>query len=177
MNGLKILPVLGIVLLVGSMTACTSFAPVYGDRAVVPVESVRFNFAAPDSRLEQLIINRLKVAFPAVPTPQDPTLDITVSTRILPSSISKAFPVAAPVNVRVEASATVRQGDDALFVVTRFADTAYQSGKLTPVDIQSADGAYETAARAAAESLRTAIMAGYRPGIARPLTVPAVPQD
>ena len=147
----------------GILAACTSFAPVYGDRADTGIQSARFNFAPPDSRLEQLIINRLKIAFPGEAGHEDPLLDIAAVSRSLPSSTSNAISVARPANVRVEATLTISQGDLVQFKVTRFTDTSYQSGKLTPVEIASSIGANESAARSTAESLRAAILAGYRP--------------
>lgn len=149
-------------ILTATLAACTSFAPVYGDRTVPAMESVRFNFAEPDSRLEQIIFNRLKVAFPGQAGPDDPVLDLAVSTSAPAASISNAFSVARPANVRVEATLTISRGETILFTATRFTDTAYQPGKLTPVDIASAQGAQETAAKATAESLRAAILGGYR---------------
>ncbi|MCP8884397.1 hypothetical protein NIM87_12835 [Devosia sp. XJ19-1] len=147
------------------LAGCTSFAPVYGTNAAGSIASARFNFLPPDSRIEQLIIDRLKVAFPGEASPQDPTLDIAASAGSYPGSMSDAFDVARPANVRVTASVTIEQDDAVLFAATRFSDTAYQSGKLTPVEISSRTGAQETAARNAAEALRAAILAGYRPGM------------
>ena len=159
----KLLALSATTLLAGLLAACTSFAPVYGDRSGAGMESVRFNFASPDSRLEQIIFDRLKLAFPGQAGPNDPVLDIVVTTASLPGSQSNAFSIARPVNTRVEAALTIK-GDDAVeFSATRFADTAYQSGKLTPVDIASVAGAQETAARSVAEALRAAVLAGYRP--------------
>ena len=159
----RALPVLAAALLAGLLSACTSFAPVYGDRSGSGVDSVRFNFFAPDSRLEQLILNRLKVAFPGQAAPSDPLLDIVTTTASPTGSISDAISVARPSNVRIQSTVTIRNGDQVLFEATRFADTSYQTGKLTPVDMASSQGAQETAAKAVAEALRAAILAGYRP--------------
>lgn len=147
------------------LAGCTSFAPVYGTSAAGGIASARFNFLPPGSRIEQLIIDRLKVAFPGEASPQDPTLDIAASVGSYPGSISDAFDVARPANVRVTASVTIARDDAVLFAATRFSDTAYQNGKLTPVDIASSAGAQETAARNAAEAIRAAILSGYRPGV------------
>lgn len=159
---MKLLALAATALLASFLTACTSFAPVYGDRSGAGMETVRFNFASPDSRLEQIILDRLKLAFPGEAGPGDPVLDIAVTTSSLPGSQSNAFLVARPANTRVEAALTIARDDAVEFSATRFADTAYQSGKLTPVDIASATGAQETAARSVAEALRAAILAGYR---------------
>lgn len=150
-------------LLVCMLAACTSFAPVYGDRSGTDVQTIRFNFAPPDTRLEQLIINRLRVAFPGAAAPTDPVLDIAATVSSPAGAMSNAIAVGRPVNVRIEATVKVNSGPDTLFSATRFSDTTYQSGKLTPVGIASADGARETAAHNVAEALRAAILAGYRP--------------
>lgn len=150
--------------------ACTSFAPVYGGASGTGVESVRFNFAPPDSRLEQVVLDRLKIAFPGTPSSADPVLDVNVSTTTLPGSLSNALSVSKPVNIRVSGSVSIAQGGETLFMANRFSDTAYQADRLTPVDIFTRSGTQESAAAALAESLRTAILAGYRPA---PLPAPA----
>jgi hypothetical protein len=158
----KSLPLAATVLLAGVLSACTSFAPVYGDRSGAGMESVRFNFASPDSRLEQIVLDRLKLAFPGAPSPTDPVLDIAVITRAQPGAMSDAFDVARPMNIRVEAAVTISRGDEAVFQADRFADTAYQGGRLVPVNLESKANAEETAARSVAEMLRVAILASYR---------------
>lgn len=164
MTGLKLLAVLTFTLAAGALSACSSFAPVYGVTAKGrDMASVAFNFAPPETRLEQIIINRLKVAFPAQAAPQDPILDISAATSSLPGSQSNAFSVGRPSNIRVEATVTIVQSDEVAFSATRFSDTSFQSGKLTPVEIASTNGAQETAARSVADALRAAILAGYRP--------------
>lgn len=146
-----------------TLAGCTSFAPVYGDAGPGrDMSAVRFNFASPDSLLEQIILNRLKLAFPSPATPSDPILDIAASSSAPQGSMSDAYSVARPVNVRVEAIVTITQGEEVVFQATRFTDTAYQGGKLTPTDISSASGARETAARSTAEALRVAILAAYK---------------
>jgi hypothetical protein len=161
---MKKLPLLAATaLLAGLVTACTSFAPVYGDRSATSAQAVRFNFAAPDSRMEQIIFDRLKLAFPGQAGPDDPVLDLVATTDHPPRSISNAYPVARPINVRGQATVTITKGKEVLFEATRFADSAYQSGKLTPTDMASAQGAQENVAEGVAESLRAAILAGYRP--------------
>lgn len=153
---------LAFAVLAGTLAGCTSLAPVYGDPSSGrDMSTVRFNFASPDNHLEQIILNRLKVAFPGPASPSDPILDIAAGTSTPQGSMSDAYAVARPVNVRVEASVTIEQGDEVVFEATRFTDTAYQGGKLTPTDMASATAARESAARSTAEALRAAILAGY----------------
>ncbi|ODT66177.1 MAG: hypothetical protein ABS75_28610 [Pelagibacterium sp. SCN 63-23] len=158
----KFVALFGAGLVAALLSGCSSFAPVYGDHAG-GMAAARFNFAPPSNRHEQLILNRLAVAFPGPATPADPVLRVSAGSSGPGEALSEAYAVARPVNVRVEADVTITQGNLVLFEASRFADTASQSGKLTPVDIASATGAEENAARAVAESLRAAILAGYRP--------------
>ncbi|GAB5429916.1 MAG: hypothetical protein Devi2KO_33750 [Devosia indica] len=154
--------VLAYAVVAMTLAGCTSFSPVYGDAASGrDMSAVRFHFASPDTHLEQIIFNRLKLAFPGPALPGDPTLDIAASTSTLQGSMSDAYAVARPVNVRVEASVTIVDGEETIFEATRFTDTAYQGGKLTPTDIASAAAARETAAKSTADALRAAILAGY----------------
>lgn len=154
--------VLAYAVMAMTLAGCTSFSPVYGDSASGrDMSAVRFHFASPDTHLEQIIFNRLKLAFPGPALPGDPTLDIAASTSTLQGSMSDAYAVARPVNVRVEASVTIVDGGETIFEAARFTDTAYQGGKLTPTDIASAAAARETAAKSTADALRAAILAGY----------------
>ena len=163
MNKSKLVTRAAAVVLTTLVTACTSFAPVYGDRTGPVIETLRFNFASPDNHLEQIIFDRLKVAFPGQAAPGDPVLDVAVRTSSPASSSSDAFAVARPIRVRVDAVVTISLEDQTLFQARRFTDTAYQGGKLTPVNMASRTGAEETAALSTAESLRASILAGYRP--------------
>jgi hypothetical protein len=157
------LPLASASLLCLVLTACTSFAPVYGDRSTTGISAARFNFAPPNNRLEQVILNRLKLAFPGEAGPGDPLLDIAAGTSSLPRSMSDTFDVSRPANFRLTATVTITQAEKTLFTASRFNDSAYQGGRLTPVDIETANGARESAARSVAESLRAAILAGYVP--------------
>ena len=121
----KFLPILAIGLLSTALAACTSFTPVYGDRTGGGVEAIRLNFATPSNRVEQLIMNRLKVAFPGQPGPNDPVLDIGASVTTLPGSQSDAYSVARPTNIRLEAALSIVGADgELLFQATRFVDTS-----------------------------------------------------
>ncbi len=160
---LKVLQVVIFPAMALVLAACSSFAPVYGSRTESAASSIRFNYADPDDRLEQLVLNRLSVAFPARATAADPILDIAVSVRSLAAPLSDSFAVAIPARIRVQAVVTITQGDEIVFEALRFVDTAYQTGKLASADISASQGAQESAARSVAESVRAAILAGYRP--------------
>lgn len=152
-----------LVVVAAALAACSSFVPVYGDRTGTSMQTVRFNFAAPDNRLEQIIVDRLKLVFPAEATPQDPVLDIVATLAGGAGSASNALAVARPSNFRVQATVTIMQADALLFNATRFVDSGFQGSKLTPTDLLSSAGAQESAARAVADSIRAAIISAYVP--------------
>ena len=158
MNHMKLLDLAAVALLAVTLTACTSFAPVYGGGAGGGASALRFNFAPPDNRLEQIILDRLKLAFPGPATAADPTLDIAATASTPSGVMSNAIIVGKPINVRVEAVVTIVRDSTPIFSATRFSDTAYQGEKLTPVDLASRSGALETAARSVAEAVRAAIL-------------------
>jgi hypothetical protein len=151
-------------LMATGLAGCTSFRPVYGDAAASGMEQARFNFAEPKSRMEQVILNRLKLAFPQSAGPQDPTLSVNASAEGPWTGLSNAIPVGRPSGTGVRATVTISQGGAELFSATRVTETTFQGGKLTPTNIFSAQGALDVAAQSTAESLRAAILAGYRPG-------------
>lgn len=149
--------------IVTGLAGCTSFRPVYGDSAG-GMEQTRFNFAEPKNRMEQVILNRLKLAFPEPAGVQDPTLTVSASAEAPWTGLSNAIPVGRPSGTGVRATVSISQGGAELFTATRVTETTFQGGKLTPTNMFSAQGALEVAAQSTAESLRAAILAGYRPG-------------
>lgn len=144
------------------LAACSGLTPVYGDRGARNPSTMSFNFAPPENRLEQIIINELSVFFPGTADASSPTLDVAASTANTPAPMTNAVIVGRVVQTRVVATVTIAYGDD-VFTATRFADAGYKAGDLVPVDLASAVGSEETAARATAEALRAAILATYRP--------------
>ncbi len=159
------LAVLGSGLLAAGLAGCTSFAPVYGGGEAAGLAAARFNFAPPTNRLEQVMLNRLALAFPNAAGANDPVLRVSARSLSLGGALSKAVAVGSPVETRVEATISIEQDGQTLFTATRFTDTAYQSGKLAPTERASVEGVRETAALSTAEALRLAILAGYRPGM------------
>lgn len=152
-------------LLTVALSGCTSFAPVYGGTSGADLASARFNFAPPTNRLEQIMLNRLSLAFPNAAGPNDPVLRISARSIAPAATLSNAVAVGNPVNVGAEATITIVADGQTLFSATRFSDSAYQGDRLSPTDLASADGVRETVAENTAEALRLAILAGYRPGM------------
>lgn len=162
MNRARFLTLAGAIGFAALLSGCTSFAPVYGDPQGSGMQTARFNFAAPGNRLEQIILNRLRTAFPNVAGPGDPVLAVSASASSPWAGYSNAMGDRAPIGMRVTATVTISKGDEELFSVTRFADTTYQGGGVSPAAVASSGGAAEMAAKSAAESLRAGILAGYR---------------
>lgn len=159
------LALFGTGLLVVALSGCTSFAPVYGGASGAGLASARFNFAPPTNRLEQIMLNRLSIAFPSAAGPDDPVLRVSASSSAPAAALSNALATGSPANIRVEATVTILDDGQTVFSATRFSDSAYQSGKLSPTEQASAEGVREAVAENTAEALRLAILAGYRPGV------------
>jgi hypothetical protein len=164
-----ILTVLAAVVISLGLSACSGFAPVYGTNGAGGMSGASFQFAEPTNRTEQIIINRLKVAFPGPASAGDPVLKVSAGQGGQQNSMSKAFAVARPISTEVSGTVTVSQGETVLFTATRVTGTAYQSGKLTLNDFESRKGTQELAAQSTADALRAAILAGYRPGQMMPV--------
>lgn len=160
----RFLTVLAPVMISVALSACSGFAPVYGTNAAGGMSSASFQFAEPTNRMEQIIVNRLKVAFPGPASVSDPILKVSAGQGGQQNSMSTAFAIARPSNLEVTGSVTITQGETVLFQTTRVTGTAFQSGKLTVNRQESTKGTQELAAASTADSLRAAILAGYRPG-------------
>lgn len=145
------------------LSGCTSFTPVYEGGSSNGLAASRFNFVAPSDHLDQIVLNRLRSVFPDPAGPNDPVLAVTTSTASPWAGYSNAIPAGRPAGIRVTAKVTISQDNVEIFSATRFSDTTYQGGSVSPVDVASSTGAYEVAAKSVAESLRAAILAGYRP--------------
>lgn len=154
---------LAIAATLAILSGCSGLVPVYGEGS--PMAGLRFNFAEPETRTEQIIVQRLAQVFPQPAGPDDPELKVTTYTTGVWGGISNAMAIGRPAGIRVEGRVTIMQDGEEVFTAFRFTDTTYQAGKLTGVDLASKIAAEETAARGTAESLRTAILAGYRPGM------------
>lgn len=160
----RFLTVLAPVMISLALSACSGFAPVYGTNGAGGMSTASFQFAEPTNRMEQIIVNRLKVAFPGPASANDPVLKVSAGQGGQQNSMSNAFAVARPTSLEVSGTVTVSQGDTVLFKATRVTGTAYQSGKLTLNELESQKGTQELAAQSTADALRAAILAGYRPG-------------
>lgn len=159
----RFLALIGSAALVLALGGCTGLTPVYGDLSAAAPGAARFNFAEPGNRTEQIILNRLRTVFPNPAGPDDPVLSVSAGGGGHWTGISDAFEAGRPLGVNVSATVRIMRGDEEVFSAQRTANTSYQSGGVSLADRASSEGALEVAARSVAESLRAAILAGYRP--------------
>lgn len=159
-----------LVALVGS--GC-SFQPVYQTNAAgLDATSVSFDMAEPNSRLEQIIYQELSLRFTSSGQPNGPHLQVVASSSERVASLSAtpqtrrrgvAIGSAEAVEVTVTATAVVTSPGVEAFTVTRVATALYNSNTPNSVLATSVaqEKAQEDAAKAAAESLRVALLARF----------------
>lgn len=141
-----------------TLSACTSLTPVYGDRGMAAAVTQPLAFAAPNSRVEQVVYQELGLRFAkTIPGPDTPLLAVTVSV-----SNSTQGRSAAPFTHYVAtatANITLTRKGAVLFTGTRKADAPYSARGQAFADRQAEAAAAEQAARAVAESVRLAVIA------------------
>ncbi len=153
----------GVALLAGAATtlgAC-SFSPVYGG-ALASQPMLNLAFAKPASRLEQVVYHELSLRFGSSDAATAPLATVSVSS----STAAVGLSVTANPNklYRAVVSATVtiarRDGTNAQpMSFTREASAEYTTSGQVLADTAAANEAAERAAKAAAESLRLAMLA------------------
>ena len=145
-----------------TLAGCTSFAPVYSDAAMSEAKFA-FNYAKPSSRLEQVAYQELSLRFPEARRADAPTLAVSISAG--GRGLTRSASVNPVTNYEASASGTVTITDASgkkLFAATRNASTGYQTNGQVFADTEAFRAASEQAARDVAESLRLAILAGYK---------------
>ncbi|WIJ24055.1 LPS assembly lipoprotein LptE [Devosia sp. RR2S18] len=159
-----------LVALVGS--GC-SFQPVYQTNAAgLDAASLAFNMAEPNSRLEQMVYQELSLRFTSSGHPNTPHLRVVASSSERVASLSATpqtrrggvtIGSAEAVEVTVTATAVVTHVGMEAFTVSRVATALYNSNIPNSVLATSVaqEKAQEDAAKAAAESLRLALLARF----------------
>jgi hypothetical protein len=141
-----------------ALAGCSSFAPVYGTSAAgqaVP----SFSFAPPGNRLEQVVIQELELRFGdsgGVPV----EAVVTTITQVRNLARSRTTNPGEPIAVTVTATLTAQPSGAAPWQISRRAEAHYTRSGQVLADTVAAEDAAERAAKAAAESLRLAILAG-----------------
>jgi hypothetical protein len=162
----------GAVLVALLGTGCT-LRPVYETGFLVPVQRwVVFDFAEPQSRLEQIVHRELSLRFGASEQPTALKLQVSASSseRVAarsktPSTHRRGIAVGGTEtrDVTVSVTAVVTLGGEEVFTATRVATAPYDS--ISPNSVLATgvarENAQEDAALAAAEALRLALLARF----------------
>jgi hypothetical protein len=152
----------GFMLASGALLGACSFQPVYsGTLASNPTLDIAY--AKPNSRLEQIIYQELELRLGSSGAPAAPLASLTVSQ----SSGGLAAMTNSPgpnVQTRIAVTATLtitrRDGSQAEpLVLSRSATAQYTTNSQVLANVSAATEASERAAKAAAESLRLALLA------------------
>ena len=149
-------------ILLGGATAlgACSFTPVYSG-ALASQPMLELAYAKPTTRLEQIIYQELALRLGSSEATTAPLVMATVATtRVALGSSATANPN-KPYRVTVTAtlSVTPRDGSGSPLSFTRMASADYTTSSQVMANNAAATEAQERAARAAAESLRLALLA------------------
>lgn len=149
-------------ILLGGATAlgACSFTPVYSG-ALASQPMLELAYAKPTTRLEQIIYQELALRLGSSEATTAPLVMATVATtRVALGSSATANPN-KPYRVTVTAtlSVTPRDGSGSPLSFTRMASADYTTSSQVMANNAAATDAQERAARAAAESLRLALLA------------------
>ncbi|MHA6732436.1 hypothetical protein [Devosia sp. A369] len=155
---LKTLSLSALFLAAAASLAACSFSPVYGGANTPSASNIAFAYAAPSSRLEQVVYQRLGLSFR--PSDDAPVMMATVSTgsqRGMMTSTSGPAPRVANVTVTMN----ILEDGKVIFTATRSASASYSTNNQVLANNQAVTDAQERAAVSAAESLRLAVLADY----------------
>lgn len=138
-------------------SACT-MAPVYADRATAE-STYRLSYAAPQSRLDQIVYQELGLRFGTGNGPDVPhlTVAVTASSRALGRSAT-VDPVKTSESTATAVVTLVRDGK-VLFSGTRKATASYTYRGQAFADRAASTSADEQAARALADIIRLTVIA------------------
>ncbi|MGB3335786.1 MAG: LPS assembly lipoprotein LptE [Devosia sp.] len=151
--------------LVTALGAC-SFSPVYsGTLASQPM--LNLAFAKPTSRLEQVIYQELALRFGSSDTATAPLATVTASSSAATVALSVTSNPNKLARLTVTATLTLTRRDGTgiePISFTRVASADYTTSGQVLADTAAATEAAERAAKAAAESLRLAMLASLSRG-------------
>ncbi|MBN9309494.1 LPS assembly lipoprotein LptE [Devosia sp.] len=153
-SGLIALGVVGAL----SLSACSGFTPVYGERGIA-IERQAFQYAEPQTRLDQVIYQELVLRLGRSTDPGRPTVKITTSTRHRELTRSD---VARPSEAReavVTAQIEVTRADGTVLLkTTRSAAASYMTDSQALAVSEAEKAAYEQAAKSLADTIRLTLL-------------------
>jgi hypothetical protein len=157
----RIIALAGLAACVGMAVTACSFSPVYsGTLASQPM--LNLAFAKPTTRLEQVVYQELALRFGSSDAATAPLATVSVTSAGSAVGLSATANPNKLYRVTVTATLTVarRDGTDtAPMRFTRQASAEYTTSGQVLADTAAANEAAERAAKAAAESLRLAMLA------------------
>lgn len=158
--------VIGLALSLGPVLGACSFTPVYSG-ALASQPSLDLAYGKPNSRLEQVVYQELALRFGSSESETAPLATVAVSSSAADMTLAVTANPSKPMEVTVTATLTIarRDGSDAQpMSFTRKATANYTRSGQVLADNAAATEASERAAKAAAESLRLAVLAALSRG-------------
>lgn len=157
--------IVSAALLAVAVTAgCTSFRPVYGSGTLASQPMLNLAYAKPNSRLEQVVYQELSLRFGESSSDTAPLATVQILAPSAVSALSSTENLRKPMEVSVTAVLTIKSRDGSNEPVQMFKRRATanytRSGQVLSDNAAAAEAA-ERAAKAAAESLRLAVLAEY----------------
>lgn len=143
----------------GAVLGACSFSPVYSG-ALASQPLLNLSYAKPASRLEQVVYQELALRLGRSDSETAPLARVTVSASTDNMAMSATANPSKPLEVTVTATLTIthRDGNQGQ-TFTRTATANYTRNGQVLADKAAASDAAERAAKAAAESLRLAVLA------------------
>jgi len=153
-TGLIALALLGATALAG----CSGLTPVYGERGI-GAERIALRYAAPTSRLEQIIYQDVALRLGREGTAQNPLLTVTTSTSERQLTMSGVNRPAQQREAKVTAKIELKDAAGQVLLVTERSATAlYTEDSQALASAAAETDAYERAARALAETIRLTLI-------------------
>jgi hypothetical protein len=148
-------------LLGASVLSGCSFSPVYSG-ALAAQPSLALSYAKPTSRLEQVIYQELSLRLGSSASGTAPLTTVTVVPVVGDLALSRTDNPSKPMEASVTATLTITPRDGSgkpVKTFTRRATANYTRNGQVLADVSAQEEALERAAKAAAESLRLAVLA------------------
>jgi hypothetical protein len=153
---------LATMLAAGTMLGGCSFSPVYSG-ALASQQSLSLAYAKPNSRLEQVVYQELALRLGSTDSQTAPLVAVSLTPVISDLVLSDTDNPNKPMEVAVTAVLTITPRDAAggpPQTYTRRATANYNGNTQVLAERSAQEEALERAAKAVAESLRLAVLAG-----------------
>jgi hypothetical protein len=151
-----------LVLGLGMALSACSFSPVYQTGTLASQPKLNLAYAKPTSRIEQIIYQDLALRFGETVDETSPLVTVSTSTSGARIGISQTSNPNETQRLTLTATATITYRDGSKrppLAITRTASADYTTTNQVLANIEAAGDAGDRAAKAAAESLRLALLA------------------